>query len=262
VLKVGCGRCGAASGAACTNDNGKEATNAHAERIRAYLAGGARCDVCNMGVPDEHIVGVRYPTNVRYFPQDKAALAESKHPTPNPVCIAAYLIDNLSKPGDTVCDFTMGGGSTGVAAVNMGRYFVGIEMLYQYFYHAAHRIQNTALGSNKEYERARKLTNNFSQPRQLLEETEKWKRMAKKHDRELREWRELADKTMLAVLRGRPEGLTSSQARELSGLGTLAGKVLGRLEKSGAVARKQAAKGRPAIWTAGQGLAAAAAAGE
>jgi DNA modification methylase len=259
VLKVACERCGAVPGARCTNDKGKEAANAHAERIRTYLAGEIRCDVCGTGVADADIVGVRYPTNVRYFPQDKAALAESKHETPNPVSISAYLIDCLSKPGDTVCDFTMGGGSTGVAAVNMGRYFIGIEMLYGYFYYAAHRIQNTALGSNKEYEKARKLTNNCSQPRELLEDVEDWKKRTKKHEKELRGWREIADTAMLAVLKANPGGLTSSEARKLSGLGMFAGRTLERLEKSGAVVRNQAEKGGRVLWTAaGQGLAAAA----
>ena len=237
VTKIGCERCGAAPSAPCTNDKGKETTNAHAERIRTYLAGEVRCDVCDIDVTDEDVVGVRYPTNMRYFPQDKTALAESKHDTPNPVSVAAYLIDCLSYPGDTVCDFTMGGGSTGVAAVNMERFFIGIEMLYEFFYHAAHRIQNTAFGSNKEYEKARKLTNNCSQPRELLEDAGRWKKRAEKHEKELCEWRELADKAILATLKAHPEGLTHAQARDFSGLGSLTEKTLNRLEKSGAVVK-------------------------
>jgi len=247
VLKIGCERCGAVPGAACTNDRRKP-TATCAVRIRTYLAMGARCDVCDIDVSDEDIKGVRYPTNIRYFPQDKAALAESKHDTPNPVSLAAYLIDSLSKLGDTVCDFTMGGGSTGVAAVNMGRYFIGIEMEYKFFYHAAHRIQNTAFGSNKEYEQARKLTNNFSQPRQLLDDVELWKTRTKKHEKELCKWYELADKAMLAVVASNPEGVTSKQARELSGLGTLAAKTLDRLEEGGIVVKIQAGMGVPVRW--------------
>ena len=247
VLNIACKRCGAAPGACCIKENGKEKATC-ATRIRAYLAMGARCDVCAIDVADEDVKGIRYPTNVRYFPQDKAALGESKHDTPNPVAIAAYLIDSMSKPGDTVLDFTMGGGSTGVAAVNMGRYFIGIEMKWEFLYHAAHRIQNTALGSNKEYEKARKLTNNCSQPRELLEDVKLWQRRTKRSQKELRQWRELADKAMLAVLAANSEGLTGKQARELSGLGTLAARTLERLEKSGAITKSQAEKGKVWFW--------------
>jgi DNA modification methylase len=247
VFKVACDRCGAVPGACCTSEKGKETTNAHSERIKTYLAGEVRCDVCDVDVTDDDIVGIRYPTNIRYFPQDNTPLEESKHDTPNPVTLAAYLIDCLSKPGDTVCDFTMGGGTTGVAAVNMGRYFVGMEMEYKFFYHAALRIQGTALGSNKEYEQARKLTNNFSQPRELLEDAERWEKRAKKHEKELYAWRELADKVVLAVLKANPAGLTTAQVQVFSGLGALAEKTLNRLEKAGIVVKT---KGRPVIWTA------------
>ncbi|EDX6794139.1 site-specific DNA-methyltransferase, partial [Salmonella enterica] len=46
-------------------------------------------------------------------------------------------------PGDTVLDFTMGSGSTGVACVNTGRRFIGIEKEQKYFDIAAARMEKS-----------------------------------------------------------------------------------------------------------------------
>jgi site-specific DNA-methyltransferase (adenine-specific) len=51
-----------------------------------------------------------------------------------------YLIRTYTNEGDTVLDFTMGSGTTGVACVNTGRRFVGIEKDPQYFQIAVDRI--------------------------------------------------------------------------------------------------------------------------
>lgn len=50
------------------------------------------------------------------------------------------LIKSYTRPGETVLDFTMGSGSTGVAAVNAGRRFIGIERDDHYFDIASDRI--------------------------------------------------------------------------------------------------------------------------
>lgn len=62
------------------------------------------------------------------------------HPTQKPVALMEYLIKTYSNPGDTVLDFTMGSGTTGVACVNLGRKFIGIERDEQYHAIAAARI--------------------------------------------------------------------------------------------------------------------------
>jgi len=49
------------------------------------------------------------------------------HPNQKPVELMVYLVKTYTEEGDTVLDFAMGSGSTGVAAVNLGRNFVGIE---------------------------------------------------------------------------------------------------------------------------------------
>jgi site-specific DNA-methyltransferase (adenine-specific) len=52
------------------------------------------------------------------------------------------LIKTYTDPGETVLDFTMGSGSTGVACVNTGRRFIGIELEPNYFQIACRRIKD------------------------------------------------------------------------------------------------------------------------
>jgi site-specific DNA-methyltransferase (adenine-specific) len=52
------------------------------------------------------------------------------------------LIKTYTDPGETVLDFTMGSGSTGVACVNTGRRFIGIEREPKYFQIACRRIKD------------------------------------------------------------------------------------------------------------------------
>lgn len=68
----------------------------------------------------------------------------SFHPTEKPVALLIYLVHTYTKPNDTVLDFTMGSGSTGVAALQAGRRFVGIELDENYFNIAHHRIEDAA----------------------------------------------------------------------------------------------------------------------
>jgi site-specific DNA-methyltransferase (adenine-specific) len=81
----------------------------------------------------------KYPTSVLSF--SKPHPASSNHPTEKPVELLEYLIKTYTNEGDTVLDNTMGSGSTGVAAVNLGRDFIGIEMNTDYFNIAKQRIE-------------------------------------------------------------------------------------------------------------------------
>jgi DNA modification methylase len=78
-----------------------------------------------------------YPTNILRFDRDK----DGFHPTQKPVELLEYLIRTYSNEGEVVMDNTMGSGSTGVAAVNLGRDFIGIEMNTDYFNIAKQRIE-------------------------------------------------------------------------------------------------------------------------
>ena len=53
-----------------------------------------------------------------------------------------YLSKTYTNEGDTVLDFTMGSGTTGVACVNTNRKFIGIELDEGYFNIAKNRIES------------------------------------------------------------------------------------------------------------------------
>lgn len=82
----------------------------------------------------------RYPRSVQVFKSDKQKI--SLHPTQKPVALMEYLVKTYSNEGETVLDFTMGSGTTGVACVNTNRNFIGIEMDEGYFNIAKDRINN------------------------------------------------------------------------------------------------------------------------
>lgn len=64
------------------------------------------------------------------------------HPTQKPVALLEYLIKTYTNEGETVLDFTMGSGSTGVACKNTNRNFIGIELDETCFNVAKERIMN------------------------------------------------------------------------------------------------------------------------
>ena len=67
----------------------------------------------------------------------------TKHPTQKPVALMEYLIKTYTNEEETVLDFTMGSGSTGVACKNLNRKFIGIELDEEYFKIAQDRISAT-----------------------------------------------------------------------------------------------------------------------
>ena len=64
----------------------------------------------------------------------------SLHPTQKPVALFEYLIKTYTNKGETVLDNCMGSGSTGVAAKNLNRSFIGFELDAGYFEIAKNRI--------------------------------------------------------------------------------------------------------------------------
>ena len=92
--------------------------------------------------------GKRYPKSILYFPHDYVGY----HPTQKPVKLLEYLIKTYTNPGDTVLDCCMGSGSTGVAAVNTGRSFIGIEILQDYFNISNTRIKEAVSLSGMTYQ--------------------------------------------------------------------------------------------------------------
>ena len=81
--------------------------------------------------------GGKSKSNVLEYKKDN----DGYHPTQKPVALLEDLIKTYSNEGNTVLDFTMGSGSTGVACVNTNRHFIGIELDEGYFEIAKKRIE-------------------------------------------------------------------------------------------------------------------------
>lgn len=83
--------------------------------------------------------GLRHPKTIQKFNRDKDKL----HPTQKPVALFEYLIKTYTNEGDLVLDNVMGSGTSGVAAKNLNRNFIGMELDPTYFKIAQERINNT-----------------------------------------------------------------------------------------------------------------------
>ena len=93
--------------------------------------------------------GDRKPRTVQYF---RTSESEGKyHPTQKPVALMEYLIKTYTNETETVLDFTMGSGTTGVACKNLNRNFIGIEQDYKYFEIAKKRINDTKISKIKKF---------------------------------------------------------------------------------------------------------------
>jgi site-specific DNA-methyltransferase (adenine-specific) len=79
----------------------------------------------------------RFPTSIIKFQRDKSGL----HPTQKPVALMEYLIKTYTNEGDLILDNCMGSGTTGVACINTGREFIGIEKDEEYCKIANKRIE-------------------------------------------------------------------------------------------------------------------------
>lgn len=82
---------------------------------------------------------LRVPSSWQKFNRERGL-----HPTQKPVALMEYLIKTYTNEGELVLDNTMGSGTTGVAAMNLGRRFIGIEMDEKYFKVAESRISEAA----------------------------------------------------------------------------------------------------------------------
>ena len=85
--------------------------------------------------------GKKYKSNILKYKKDY----NGHHPTQKPVLLLEDLIKTFSNEGELVVDLTMGSGSTGVAAKNTKRHFIGIEQDDKYFEIAQNRVAETQL---------------------------------------------------------------------------------------------------------------------
>ena len=105
-----------------------------------YVSGGGDSGEATGGVQKIQTknTGTRYPRSIQKFKREVGL-----HPTQKPVALLEYLIKTYTQENETVLDFTCGSGSTGVAAKNTNRKFIGIELDQNYFEIAKKRIQES-----------------------------------------------------------------------------------------------------------------------
>lgn len=81
-----------------------------------------------------------YPKSIQHF-SSRSSGSRGLHPTQKPVDLMGYLINTYTKEGETVLDCCMGSGTTGVAAIQSNRRFIGIELERDYFAIAQERLK-------------------------------------------------------------------------------------------------------------------------
>jgi site-specific DNA-methyltransferase (adenine-specific) len=102
--------------------------------------GGKASD--NFGiVPTVSFNNSYYPKSILQF--STGSRKDHHHPTQKPVALMEYLIKTYTNERETILDFTMGSGTTGVACQNLNRKFIGIEQDQGYFNIAKDRILGT-----------------------------------------------------------------------------------------------------------------------
>lgn len=84
-----------------------------------------------------------YYKNDLYYPTSVLDIKTERgyHPTQKPVALIEYLAETYTNENETILDFTMGSGTTGIACINTSRNFIGIERDTNYFEVAKKRIE-------------------------------------------------------------------------------------------------------------------------
>ena len=90
---------------------------------------------------EKYLITHSYPQNILKI--SNANQKGKQHPTQKPIALMEYLIKTYTNENETVLDFTMGSGSTGIACINTKRDFIGIEQDEKYFAIAEQRIEES-----------------------------------------------------------------------------------------------------------------------
>lgn len=109
------------------------------KNIKIRKAGGESNTVMSVRPSHRDVVQEyeNYPTSIIKIASEGATI----HPTQKPVALMEYLVKTYTNENETVLDFTMGSGTTGVACVNTNRNFIGIELDDVYYNLAKDRIE-------------------------------------------------------------------------------------------------------------------------
>ena len=86
----------------------------------------------------ENPTGDRYPTSILEI--SNANRRKNGHPTEKPLELLEYLVKTYTNEGDLILDNCLGSGTTALAAKNLGRNFIGIELEEKYCRVAAKRV--------------------------------------------------------------------------------------------------------------------------
>lgn len=98
---------------------------------------GNQCELIIFAHKGRHLLKSGRPSNLWTIPREPAG----DHPTPKPIALMRACILNSSEKGQCVLDPFMGSGTTGVAAIQSGRKFIGIEIEEKYFDISCRRIE-------------------------------------------------------------------------------------------------------------------------
>lgn len=116
-------------------------------KYRKKMTGGIKESEITGGntVVDEYSNDLYYPKSILEYGIGNMRKGRL-HPTQKPIALLEYLIKTYTNEGETVLDFAMGSGSTGVACINTNRRFIGIELDEGYFNIAKQRINEAIKG--------------------------------------------------------------------------------------------------------------------
>ena len=119
---------------------GLEDCNIEWEKPTVYLDGNRGVNPQRKNSKTKRLIEKKgYPRQVLDFANPNNG---NVHPTQKPVALMEYLIKTYANESETVLDFTMGSGTTGVACKNLNRRFIGVELDEAYFNIAKERIAN------------------------------------------------------------------------------------------------------------------------
>lgn len=101
---------------------------------------GNKSETTGNAFTEDKVYTHKYPKAILDI--SNASQRNKQHPTQKPLALMEYLIKTYTNENETVLDFTMGSGTTGVACKNLNRNFIGIELDENYFNIAKDRIEN------------------------------------------------------------------------------------------------------------------------
>lgn len=110
------------------------------EKIKKSKNYGTGEAIGGSGEKEDKIYTYTHKNPISILEASNASQKGKVHPTQKPVSLMEYLIKTYTNEKETVLDFTMGSGTTGVACINLNRKFIGIEKDETYFKIAQDRI--------------------------------------------------------------------------------------------------------------------------